>query len=358
MPRGRPPVGGASVSFVLLGLALGCGGPPGSPGPSDAASAPDARGVASDGAAEGGAGAEPCNPLVPRTAPPEVWVGPEGLQGALVDFVEGSREELLLAVYELDAPALLRALGAAAERGVAVRIALDGRRPANATALETLPGRGVQVRSVTDPYPYYHLKVLVRDGREAVVGSANLNVYSMQTERNHLVRLGDRHDVEDLRELLLADLQGRAPGPALDCTRLLVSPARARERLEALLGSARERLDLQQLSLSDAGVRRVLSALRARGVEVRVLLADPTWIAGNDEAARWLRERGVQVRFFTRLENHAKLAVVDGRRAYVGSHNLSRTSIDRNREVGLVISAPEAVGRLAEAFEADWDASG
>jgi putative cardiolipin synthase len=44
---------------------------------------------------------------------------------------------------------------------------------------------------------------------------------------------------------------------------------------------------------------------------------------------------------------HAKLAVVDGRRFYIGSLNMDRRSAHLNTEMGLIVDSPELAGQLA-----------
>ena len=53
---------------------------------------------------------------------------------------------------------------------------------------------------------------------------------------------------------------------------------------------------------------------------------------------------------------HVKSIIVDGERAYLGSENLSYTSLNENREVGLEILASdgEDVARMTSTFMADW----
>jgi len=55
--------------------------------------------------------------------------------------------------------------------------------------------------------------------------------------------------------------------------------------------------------------------------------------------------------------NHAKLIVADERRALVGSMNIDRSAFDLRRELGMVVEAPDAVARLTETLQADWDVS-
>lgn len=46
--------------------------------------------------------------------------------------------------------------------------------------------------------------------------------------------------------------------------------------------------------------------------------------------------------------------MVDGQRAYVGSINLSWTSLTKNREVGLVVGEPANVATMETTLEKDW----
>ncbi|HEV8191196.1 MAG TPA: phospholipase D-like domain-containing protein [Ktedonobacterales bacterium] len=47
---------------------------------------------------------------------------------------------------------------------------------------------------------------------------------------------------------------------------------------------------------------------------------------------------------------HAKLILADGELAFVGSQNFSATSLDQNREVGVVIADTSALHVLSDAF--------
>jgi phosphatidylserine/phosphatidylglycerophosphate/cardiolipin synthase-like enzyme len=54
---------------------------------------------------------------------------------------------------------------------------------------------------------------------------------------------------------------------------------------------------------------------------------------------------------------HAKLIVADASRAFVGSQNFSATSLDQNRELGIIIDDPVALARLIRTVNLDISAS-
>ena len=51
---------------------------------------------------------------------------------------------------------------------------------------------------------------------------------------------------------------------------------------------------------------------------------------------------------------HAKLIVSDSTVAFAGSENFSSTSLDENRELGLMVSDPHALAIFTHTFAQDW----
>jgi len=103
--------------------------------------------------------------------------------------------------------------------------------------------------------------------------------------------------------------------------------------------------------------RRTLTRAAARGVQVRLLLQGKLDYRVAGLAARVLYDelmaRGVQIHEYTPAYLHAKVAVVDGRWATVGSSNIDPLSLLLNLEANVVV---EDAG-FATAVEAELDAA-
>jgi phosphatidylserine/phosphatidylglycerophosphate/cardiolipin synthase-like enzyme len=69
-----------------------------------------------------------------------------------------------------------------------------------------------------------------------------------------------------------------------------------------------------------------------------------------------LTAAGVEIRLASSLYIHAKAIIADGERAFVGSQNLSATSLDQNRELGIIVDDPINLARLTRTFEIDFRA--
>jgi phosphatidylserine/phosphatidylglycerophosphate/cardiolipin synthase-like enzyme len=66
-----------------------------------------------------------------------------------------------------------------------------------------------------------------------------------------------------------------------------------------------------------------------------------------------LAAAGAVVRAVAAPPIHAKVAVADDRTLYIGSVNLSPTSLDDNREVGLLLQQPDLAARAAATVAGD-----
>jgi cardiolipin synthase len=138
------------------------------------------------------------------------------------------------------------------------------------------------------------------------------------------------------------------PGP------LVVSPTNAREQLLALMDGARVSLDLYAEVLRDPQLLDALVSAAERGVRVRIITSPSADFGAEMDA---LAASGVDIRLSSSLYIHAKLIVVDGERAFVGSQNLSATSLDQNRELGIVVDDPVNLSRLTRTFSIDFRAA-
>ena len=103
--------------------------------------------------------------------------------------------------------------------------------------------------------------------------------------------------------------------------------------------------------------RPILSAIAAKGHAARVIL--PASISAEDQRnVAHLEQHGVQVRLLPKspIYMHAK-AEIAGDEAFIGSENYSTSSLNENREMGLILRGRE-VAQLRTQFDQDWRLAG
>ncbi|MGZ5091356.1 MAG: phospholipase D-like domain-containing protein [Burkholderiales bacterium] len=129
------------------------------------------------------------------------------------------------------------------------------------------------------------------------------------------------------------------------------------------LATASKTIDINSpYFLPDRSARRELIAAAARGVRVRLIVPGKY---NNHPIARIASRRhygellsgGVEIFEYEPGMIHAKIVIVDGRYATVGSTNFDSRSFELNDEVNLALFDSEVAARLAEDFERDLSTS-
>ncbi len=353
----------AVYSFLLLTLA-GCGGKHATssdPGAAqiDTTPTPDAG---SPALPDPDAGMTPeaappntaCTPTAPRATPVTLSVLPDESETPQVQFLTTAQTTIKVFGYEMGYGGILDTLVAKAKTGLDVRVILDGntQRATNDKYRVTLEAAGAKFEWSDPKFSYMHAKTLIVDGQAAMVSTGNYALSYINKERNYVAHLTDPQDVADLGALFDADWTQATPD--LSCTRLIVSPVNSEARLAELVKSATKTIVIESMQYADRAVQAAVLERKAAGVDVRVLLAAPSWITTNTQAAADLSTNAIPARWMGSPAVHVKSIVVDGTYAYLGSENLSYTSLTKNREIGIILSDVPAVQTMAATFEKDW----
>lgn len=331
-----------SLAALVVGAsALGC--------PSPAATTVDAAAV--DAAVLDARTMRGCTTSDPRMVDPEVFVGPIGYGARFRNLIDGATTRIDLQMYLFTVSELSTALINAKNRGVAVRVLLDPDHAGNVSTKAKLMAGGVEVKGAPAGFEFAHAKYMIVDGTKAVVSSGNFNFGALDSERNYGFITRDADDISDLNTIFEADWNSTTF--AQTCTRLLVSPYNSRSRLLAHINGAMQQLDVEVFYMTDTDIVDAVKRAKVRGVPVRVILAPASNLAGNAATITALTNLGFVVKVATSFDLHAKLIIADGV-AFVGSENMSFTSLGKNREVGALIFEPSQAAIVSAQFEQDW----
>jgi len=293
----------------------------------------------------------------------QVLVEPDDGTRALTGAIRDAGRSIWLTMYMLTNRTIIHDLEYAHAAGVAVRVILEphpygASDNTNQSAYDTLMAADIPVHWSSPRYRLTHEKSMVVDGDTAYVMTTNFTRASFQANREFDVV--DRHpaDVATVRALFMADWTNR-----VYTTRdgnLPLSPSDARPLLQALIGSARRTLDVYGEELQDPGMEKALAVAARHGVHVRLILPAPSGPDYDAAGVRLVTAASVRVRRLPRsyLYIHAKVIVADGRRAFVGSQNLSAASLDDNRELGIIVADQRVIGTLEDTFNGDWSYRG
>jgi phosphatidylserine/phosphatidylglycerophosphate/cardiolipin synthase-like enzyme len=271
-------------------------------------------------------------------------------------LMSSARHALDMTMYELADPEAVDILEADAARGVIVRVILDedySGASVNAAAYSELRSHGVQVHWAPAG-TIFHQKTITVDHRTSAIMTLNLTSQYYSSTRDFAVITTDVADVAAIEQVFGTDWSNSgAPQTGPPGTNLVWSPG-AEAPILALIGSAQHSLLVENEEMDDPDVTTALEVAARRGVHVEVVM---TYSSSYATELHDLVAAGVKVSTYSSgasLYIHAKVIVADDRTAFVGSQNFSASSLDYNRELGIVTTDPSLVGPIARTVGSDF----
>ncbi len=292
-------------------------------------------------------------------------VMPDDGVGAVLELIDGASSSLLLKQFKVQSEPVQQALLRAHDRGVAVRVMLNphtsGGDRWNDVVFDQLQAHGIDVRWTSEAFAVTHEKSMVMDGREALIATFNLADKYFSETRDYGIVTRSPEAVQQVTAGFEADWAREEFVPDLQVG-LVWSSRHSRGQMARLIDGASEELLVQHPKFVDAVILERLVAAIGRGVKVHVLCGGKHGISDWDiydtfSSLRLLERGGVKVRRQKHLKLHAKLILVDGRSALIGSMNIDRSAFDLRRELGIETDAPEVVARCHALFNDDWHAA-
>ncbi len=347
------------------------------------------------------------------------FVSPDSSFNVLEKAVSGARREILLNAYELTHPGIGDLLIAADQRGVSVRILLEGGpvggiSPDEEAVCAALNRTGIPLFRMTTTaaaharYRYNHAKYLVIDGEDLFISTENFGIHGYpppgyRGNRGWGALVEDPGVAGYFREVFLADIHGgdvipytpasrqtsfpslipyQVQFPSLRVTGAAVTPVLSPDtsgEVLSLLARAKDRVEIEQASIRNSSrgdldpfLSAAVNASR-RGVAVRILLDGSRY---NDEGPADNNEMVDLVNALARREDlplssrildpgsanleaiHTKGVVVDGRFVLISSINWNGNSPNFNREAGVLLENPALGGYFSSVFDEDWNRAG
>ena len=322
----------------------------------------------------------------------------EQLFPEMLDAIASAKDKIHLSSYIFDndhtGDQFVEALCAARDRGVSVRIIVDGLgefmclpRPRIGRKLSRCGLNFTRFNPITLLPPAIHInmrnhrKILVVDGRVAFTGGQNIGNRQLAERHDDRGRATDLHFkftgkiVDELERAFLRDwyyAHGKKdpqpfhpvnanPTRSEIWTRLVLDgPNEYLDRLNDLLvgiiSTARQRVWIMTpYFLPGADIVAALVGARLRGVDIKIVLPSKNNIFlvhwANQKILPYYLEKDIAIYFQPPPFAHTKALVIDEHYSLIGSANLDARSLRLNFELGVEIFNPELNQQLAAYIE-------
>lgn len=293
--------------------------------------------------------------------PPDSRVGPDD---ALLGLINGARESIRCAFYDIEYMPVADALIAKHAARVKVEVVSDTNYADRAAVRRMIDAKVPVIFDEREAF--MHNKFCVVDGAAVWTGSTNVTNNCMFRNDNNALVVRSREIAEnytaEFAEMFEKGWFGarspaRTPHPVVKLGEIEVQNWFAPEdgveaRIVEQIGHARKSVLFLAYAFTSDPIGDAMIAAMKRGVTVRGVFETRTMRDDASEAGR-LRHAGAEVSGDGGQYNmHNKVIIIDAATVITGSYNFSRNANEDNDENVLCITSPAIAAQYVQRFEA------
>ncbi len=290
-------------------------------------------------------------PLVQTsTSLTKIFFEPDAGSAPFLNIINSSKTDLKIEVYIMTSGEIFNAIGDAVNRGVKVQVILT-EYPYNMgsvaqSAYDRLTSLGAQVKWAPARFVYDHAKFIIADDARALFGTSNYTYGGTTESFEANVITTDPHLVTALDQVFTADWTNTAAGAAP--RQYLVLSPNSESDLQWLIDNAHQSVTMVEEEVPEGKIFSALESAAKRGVDVKLIEPQSNIThASSQYALASLSVAGVHVSTVKQPFVHAKMIISDNKYLFIGSENVSTTSMYDNREVGVILDNPDLVSQAA-----------
>lgn len=284
----------------------------------------------------------------------QLLIEPDIGRKPILEAIHNAKHSIKLVMYGFTDEALLNALIQKKIKGQTVKIILEENpykaEDENKKAIAKLNANYVPWQGSIPPHSLIHQKTLLIDDNIAIIMTFNFtrSAFDKHT-RNFGLIIDDAKRVNKIAALFSADWNHLPTNHKT--TDILVSPDNSRESLNTLLQQAKLSIRIYAQDVNDFKIIGTLAKAAKKGVKIEILTSKKI----RKKQASYLTHAGISIRHSQNYYIHAKVFILDNKKAIIGSLNLTRASLDNNREVSVITEDAQVIEQLNKTFNHDWN---
>ncbi len=287
----------------------------------------------------------------------KLYVEPDAGVGPLIKFIRNSNKFLYINSYLIDDPKILESISGAVKRKIDVKIIVDGRPygingdDGTHDEIKTLKNTGAEVKIAPPRFEaknvFDHAKYMLTSNR-ADIGTLNFTEAAFSKNREYFFITDNKNVIKALEKIFLSDFNDKHAGE--DPRKYLIVSPGSEKNLQDFM-EKEKKIFIETEEMGDD--ENIINTIMKKGKKARVIVPDtvsPTDISNLKK----LKKNGVKIKYMpaNKLYMHAKTII--GKKAFIGSENFTKSSLNRNREVGIILNKHHSISVLKDSFSQDW----
>lgn len=272
----------------------------------------------------------------------------------IVEKIDNAKKEVFLETYILTETRIQKALKRASDRWIEVKVILEKdvykADRLNNKAFDYLKRNWIFTVWASDYFSLNHTKMLIIDD-EVIVSTWNYSYSTFAKNRDFFVISKDRELVSFLKNVFFYDFYWKKEFPHKN--EVILTPFQW-DKIYDLIKKADKEILIYTFNIND---RKFLSLLKSKaesGVAIKIVGPSFSEIKNNKKVFWGLSDAWILVSPLKKDKQHSKAILVDGEFLYLWSINFSYYSINKNREIWLIVANNDIIDMFKKQFLSDF----
>lgn len=277
----------------------------------------------------------------------------KGLLSEIIENINNAKKEIFLEVYMLTEKRIQEALIKAKNKWINIKIILE-KDPylaynINNKAYEKLKKAWINiVWSKKDHYSYNHSKILIIDDL-SIISTWNYSYSTFTKNRDLFILTSDKN----IRKKLLQNFNNDFYWINVNIydDNLIFSPNSSRIKFSTMFNEAQKNINMYfQYFKDDELVNELIKIKQNKNIDINVIIPNT---AKNDINVIKLKNNWIKINIMSKYKMHSKAILIDEKHLFIWSINFSENSINKNREVWILIINEKIINEFLELFKQD-----
>lgn len=274
----------------------------------------------------------------------------------IINKIDEAKEKIYIEVYMLTEKRITKALKNAKEKWLEIKVVLEknpyGSFNINDKTYDFLKNLNIDVVwSNPKNYALNHSKLIIIDN-EAIISTWNLTHSTFIYNRDFFIFTKNKIIVEKLNEIFLYDFEWKIN--FIYNNNLILSPSYSREKLEYLIENSKEKLDLYFQYLQDDELEELLIKKIKKWIKISIIISE-NWYNDDEVNMKKLESAWIKIKKMEKYTMHSKAILVDDNYLFIWSINFSTYSIDKNREIWIILKDENINKKFLNIFNKDFN---
>lgn len=274
----------------------------------------------------------------------------------IVKKIDNAKLRIFVEVYIFTEKDLQKALIRAKKRWVEVKVIMEKNvykaANLNKKTYDNFAKNNIELSWASDTnFALTHTKLMIID-ELIMISTGNYSYATFSKNREFFLFIKDEKLLSNLISIFNLDFEHKKE--IVYDSNLVLSPYYTREKFDILLKSAKKSIKMYIQNFWDKKVLEILKSKKKEWIDIEIILPDLKSIESNSDEIEEFKKAWIKYKTSKNPYIHAKSILVDDKYLYIWSINFSSYSIDKNREIWLLIKTGKIIQKFLDIFSSDF----